>query len=68
MNSDPQISAGANGQIVVIKGTDNSKTVTFIDGAGLSLAGDMILGLNDTLVLMYDSTEELWIEISRSDN
>jgi len=68
LNSDPQIAPGVNGQIVVIKGDHATRTVEFQDGLGLALNGDFTLGLNDTLVLIYDSASSLWIEITRSDN
>jgi hypothetical protein len=67
--SDIQIAPGIDGQIIVIEGINNNNTVTFDEGLGLSLTDgiSVTLGRGDTLVLMYDSLDKVWIEISRSD-
>ena len=68
LTSTPQIADGTSGQIIIIKGTSDTNTVTFDDGAGLALTNaiSVTLGNKDTLVLMYDAIDDLWIEISRS--
>jgi hypothetical protein len=68
LSSNPQIADGTNGQIIIIKGTSDINTVTFDDGDGLALTNaiSVTLGNKDTLVLMYDAIDDLWIEISRS--
>jgi hypothetical protein len=68
MSSSPQIADGVNGQIIIIKGTNDTNTVTLDDGTGLALTNalSVTLGNKDTIVLMYDSIDDQWIEISRS--
>ena len=68
LTSNPQIADGTHGQIIIIKGSSDTNTVTFDDGAGLALTNaiSVTLGNRDTLVLMYDATDDMWIEISRS--
>jgi hypothetical protein len=70
ITANPQIADGTDGQIVMIKGQNDTNTVTLDDGTGLQLAGAaaMVLGLGDIITFMYDSVDDLWIEISRSDN
>jgi hypothetical protein len=65
----------ADGQTLVIQGTDDTNTVKLQDEAQLAntdlqLAGatDMTLGKGDTIYLIYDSGDGKWYEISRSDN
>ncbi len=69
ITANPQIVDGTHGQIVVIVGQHATNTVTFDDGTGLSLVdgASFTLGLKDTLTLIYDSGNDVWIEISRSD-
>lgn len=72
----PTITApAADGQILVIMGTNDTNTVTFQDesslaGTKLQLNGgnDRVLGLYDTLTLMYDSSTGFWVELAFSDN
>lgn len=70
ITADPQIAAGTDGQIIIIQGTHDTDTVQFDTGTGLKLnaAGSFTVGLGDTLQLLYDSGESLWVEISRSNN
>lgn len=70
ITANPQIVAGTDGQIICFIGQDNTKTVQFDTGTGLTLAGGAActLGLGDTLELVYDSGLALWCEISRSNN
>ena len=75
LTDTPTIADGSDGQMIIIQGTSDTNTVTFQDEAqaantGLQLAGgqDMTLGLGDTLQLYYDSGDDNWYEVSRSDN
>ena len=56
------------GQIIVIVGGSDTNTVTVPDAANTILAGgaSMVLGLSDTLTLMWDLSN--WVELSRSAN
>jgi hypothetical protein len=65
---DPQIADGTDGQIIIIKGISNTNTLTLDEGTGLSLtsAASFTLGAKDTISLMYDAVDDVWIEISRS--
>lgn len=68
LTSTPQIAVGTDGQIIIIKGTDDTNTVRLDEGTGLALTdgASVTLGDKDTLVLMYDAGDTEWIEISRS--
>jgi len=71
LTANPQISAGGiDGQILTIEGMSASKTVEFIDGNGLKLAGgaNFIVALNDVFVLRYNKNKDLWLEVTRSKN
>ncbi len=69
ISADPQIVDGTDGQILILKGTSDINTVQLDPGAGLSLTDSLsfVLGDKDTLMLIYDADEDLWLEISRSD-
>lgn len=68
ISADPQIANGTDGQIIYIRGTSDTNTVTFDDGTGLQLDGgaSAVLGVNDVLTLAYLGSD--WIEISRTNN
>lgn len=68
LDTDPAIADGLTGQIIVIEGTNDSNTVTIADNCNTQLAGDasVVLGLNDTIMLIFNGTD--WLEISRSAN
>ena len=70
ITANPQIAAGAHGQIVTFIGQHNTNTVQFDTGTGLTLEGGSacILGLGDTLTLIMDTGLSLWCEQSRSNN
>ncbi len=59
----------ADGQVVVLKGISNANSVTLDDGSGLELSGGVkfIMGLGDTLTLVYDALTGNWVELSRTD-
>ena len=54
------------GQLLILSGTSDTNTVTIIDGSGVSLNGDAILGEIDCLALVWDATAETWVEIWRN--
>lgn len=65
ISSNPQIAAGTLvGQKLKLIGRDDTKTVQFNDGTGLSLKGICILGADQILDLFWDGTN--WNEYSRS--
>jgi hypothetical protein len=70
ISANPQIADGIDGQIIMIQGTSDVNTVQFDDGTGLALSGGVsfTMGQGDILQLMYDSGDDIWYEISRSDN
>lgn len=71
MTANPQINDGASdGQLLVIKGTDSTNFVRFVNGNGLKLAfgTSFTVGAGDMLTLIYDAVDDEWIELSRSDN
>jgi len=66
------INGGAVGQTLILRASNNSRTVVVKDGTGnIELAGDFSLTqIRDCLFLLCiaDSGTYRWIEISRSDN
>lgn len=71
----PNIAAGNNGQVIILKGNSNTNTVTLqsesnLTGSKLRLDGgiNFTLGLGDILQLYYDSVDGYWYEISRKNN
>lgn len=75
ITATPSIADMVDGQIVIFQGTSDSNTVTFQDesnlgNSDLQLDGgaDFTAGLGDTLMIMYDSGDDEWYEISRSNN
>lgn len=67
---NPQITAGYDGQEILIEGLSDVKTPTITTGNGLKLAGgaSFAIGEDDTIKLHFNKAKNLWIEISRSDN
>jgi hypothetical protein len=64
ITASPQITAATNvGQKLVLISKDATNTVTLEDGAGLSLNGAWVGGLDSVLELMFDGTN--WVEKSR---
>ena len=54
------------GHFLVLQGTSDVNTITIQDGANTAMAGNCILGANDTLTLIWNGTD--WVEICRSAN
>lgn len=70
ITANPQIADGTAGQILILHGSDDTKTVKFDDGTGLATNGNAsrTLGKGDKLVLQYDATDDTWYELFYSDN
>lgn len=68
LTSDPQIEDGLDGQPITICGGSNTDYITLVDGQGLRLSGNFDLTFNECIYLMYFSTFNDWMEISRSIN
>ena len=70
MNVAPQIAPGFDGQEITIEGSDDTKTITFVNGSGLQLLGaaSVTLKNGDILKLHYNKYRDLWIENYRSIN
>ena len=55
-----------DGQVLIIKGSDGTNTVTINDGANTDLNGNVTLGDGDKIYLLWDSTDSEWGEVSRN--
>jgi len=71
----PNIVAGEDGQIIILKGCSNTNLVTLqsetnLTGSKLKLDNgiNFTLGLGDNIELYYDTTDGYWYEISRKKN
>ncbi len=61
------ITSGAfAGQILILQGTSDTNTIIIKNGANTKLTGDITLGAEDTLTLVWDGTK--WVEITSSNN
>jgi hypothetical protein len=72
ITANPQITTTAavqDGQFLILKGTNDTNTVTIVAGNGVTLEGgvDFTMGDNDILQLIYDAVDGAWIEVTRSD-
>lgn len=54
-----------NGELLRLEGDHATNTVTIQDASNVQLRGDITLGLNDTLDLVWDSTLGDWKETAR---
>lgn len=62
----PITASSVNGLLVLI-GTSDTNTVTVPDsGTCAGLNGECVLGENDCLVLVYNTTQAVWIEVTRN--
>ena len=71
LSASPSINDGDHdGQMCYVQGTDDTNTVTINDNTNAQLAGGTAFtaGKGDTIVLIWDSGDGDWYEISRSDN
>ncbi len=64
------ISDGSDGKIVYLLNIDaGGNAITVKDNVGnIQTAGDFVMGLGDTMVLIYNSVDSKWYELSRSNN
>lgn len=69
LTSNPQITAGFDGQRLIIIGTSDTNRVEIVNGNGLTLnnAVDFDMGNADTIELVYSSTIGGWAELYRGD-
>ena len=42
---------------MILEGTSNTNTITIVDNANTKLNGNVVLGLNETLTLMWNDTD-----------
>lgn len=70
ITANPQIQDATDKNILILHGSDDTNTLKFDDGTGLSLNGgsSCTLGKGDKLVLQRDSNDDLWYELYRTDN
>lgn len=63
------LAAGAGGQMVTFICGPTAGTPTFKDSTGnLKMAGDFLMGEDDTITFCYNSQDERWHEVCRSNN
>lgn len=55
-----------DGQILTIKGTSDTNTVTINDSANTSMNGNCTLGDGDVIRFFYDLTSGVWVEEYRN--
>jgi len=55
-----------DGQILIIKGTSDTNTVTIPNSSNTALNGQIVLGDGDVIKLLWDSTSSEWLEESRN--
>ena len=67
ITANPQIADGYDGQIITILGSSDVNTLTLDDGTGLALTAQCVLGAEDAITLIYDSINDIWREVSRSE-
>ena len=70
ITANPQIADGVDGQIVTFQGTHDTDTVQFDDGNGIATAGaaSRTLGQGDMFTVLFDAGDDLWYEVSFSNN
>jgi len=67
ITANPQISAGFDGEEIIIEGGDDTNTVTIVNGNGVHLhGGSAILSDHDYVKLVYSSDDAQWEEVSRN--
>jgi hypothetical protein len=65
-SATPVANGAVVGQLVILRGSDDTNSVTINDSGNVRLTGNIVLGNMDTLMLMWDGTA--WIQISFSNN
>lgn len=66
ITADPQIVAGADGQLLYLHGLSNANSVMLQEGTGVHIHGLAEIRAHDELVLEYHVDESAWVEVSRS--
>jgi hypothetical protein len=68
VTKNPQIAPGFDGQVGIIEGLDNTRTVTISNGNGIVLKGasPFVIANNDVIQLHYNKGKDLWIEDYRN--
>lgn len=54
------------GQILLLMGTSATSTVRINHGGNVYLNGDVILGLNEAILLIWDDQQQKWLEVARN--
>jgi len=71
LDANPAIKDGTeDGQFCILQGTADGNLVTVHDAVNTALQGGVAfsLGIGDTLTVIWDAGESLWMEVGRSDN
>lgn len=66
ITANPQIAAGRSGQIIILIGQSDTKTVQIDTGNGVYLQqgqASVTLGLKDAIILEYNASTSTWIQI-----
>lgn len=66
ITANPQIAAGRSGQIIILVGQSDTKTVQIDTGNGVYLQQNLssvTLGLKDSIMLFYNAATTTWIQI-----
>jgi hypothetical protein len=67
LDTTTAVAAGTtHGQLLVLSGTSDTNTVTIIDASNVQLKGNVVLGLYDFVVLLWDSAVGDWLEVARN--
>lgn len=67
LSSTSSIADGAkDGQLLFLSGSSASNTVTITDGSNVQLNGAVLLGLNEGILLGWNSSIGDWVELFRS--
>jgi hypothetical protein len=63
------ITGGKEGQVIILKATDDARTVVVKDSTGnLELSADMSLTHTEDTITLYNKSGTSWRELARSDN
>lgn len=65
LTSNPQISIGVDGQLLILYGSSDNDYVTLVDGNGLILTDELQLKNMVTLLLIFLGSEQKWLEVAR---
>lgn len=63
------ISAGRDGQVIILRANNDGRTINVIDGGNIFLVGNSdfaLTNLRRNIVLYYDELNTRWIEVSRA--